>query len=266
VPAPDPTAPHPWLRCPAPRAGGTRVVAVPHGGAGAGAFAAWPDLLGDDVEVVAVQFPAREDRLADPPPADLQEAAGVVAAAVAALPARPLVLFGHSMGATVAYEVARHLVAQGGPVPDHLVVSSRPAPVDEAGGDVHRRDDEGILAEVARLGGDAPGELGAALGDPGLRALVAACVRDDHRLVETYRHVPGPPLPCPVTVLLGDDDPDVDVVAASRWREVTTASLDVRVLPGGHFHVVDDRARAVAAVGEVVAAVSRSASTPAPRG
>jgi len=238
-------APAPWLRTfrsvAVPR---LRLVCFPHGGGAASAFSSWPAMLPAGVELVAVQYPAREDRVGESMPGRLVDAAGEVAAGLVPLLTVPYALFGHSMGATLAYEVAQRLRAIGSPAPRHLVVSGREAPYDEQGGDVHRRDDDGVVAELLRLGAT-DREI---LADPGLRAMIVRYVREDYRLIETYVPAEQPPLDCPITIFLGVDDPDLGPALARRWHRVTGRRTELRIFPGGHFYLVPHRDEVIAAL------------------
>jgi pyochelin biosynthetic protein PchC len=234
-----------------PRPGAAlRLFCFPHGGGGASAYAHWAEWLPPGVEPVAVQYPGREDLTGEPVPADMDELANALTAAIAPLTGRPYALFGHSMGATVAYEVAQRLRARGARPPAHLVASAREAPHDEQGGDVHRGDDEDLHAELVRLGAT-PSEV---LRDPELRKMIFGYVRADYRIIETYRARPLPPLDCPVTVFLGDRDPDLTAAEAMGWRRATRARTELRLFSGDHFYLVPQRPAVLAALRQILAA------------
>ena len=250
----------PWLRCVAPQpAARVRLICLPHAGGAASGYATWGARLAPFAEVHAVQYPGREERHGEPFATSVDELADGVAGALAALVPGRYALFGHSLGATVAHEVARRAHQP----PEHLVVSGRLPPPELRPGTVHLRDDSGLLDELTELGGTANGLLD----DPEMRALVLPRVRADYRVAETYRHRPGPPLRVPVTAVIGDADPRVDEPRARRWAETTAAGFELAVLPGDHFYLTDQREPLLALLRRLlglpaVVAVTRWPSTP----
>lgn len=222
-----------WLRVlTEPKSPRLRLVCLPHGGAGASVFLPWAAHVPPDVALLAVAYPGREDRWGEPFPRDLGTVVAHVTSALRPLADVPYVLFGHSLGAAVAHEVTQRLRELGRPLPVRLVVSGREAPQDERGGDVHRLGDDGLFAELRRLGGVPP----EAIADPDLRALVADVVREDYRLVETHSSWHTTPLAVPVSAFVGDRDPDLVADAAARWATLTTGEFRLRVFPGDHFY------------------------------
>ncbi|MBU8860441.1 MULTISPECIES: alpha/beta fold hydrolase [unclassified Micromonospora] len=222
----------------APAAPATRLVCFPHAGGGASGFRQWAGHLPGGVELLAVQYPGREERIAEPPATDLCRLASEVAHALARLDPAPTVLFGHSLGAAVAFETARRL-----PSPVLLVVSGRQAPVDP-GRSVHLMSGDELWQDVARSGGTRK----EVLDSDELRALLLPVLRADYRLSETYRPAPLPLLACPVLACSGDRDPEVDPAALDGWRAVTTGTFTARLFPGDHFYLVRQRGALIAEV------------------
>ncbi|MFD8411434.1 thioesterase II family protein [Streptomyces sp. NPDC059650] len=211
-----------------------RVVCFPHAGGSASFFRTWAEHLGPDVELQAVQYPGRENRLAEPLMASMGELAAGAAEALSADRRRETILFGHSMGAAVAYETLRLLEAAGTSHVTRLCVSGRemagfPGPVDSG-----PRGDADLLATMADLGGT----RSAVLDDPDLRAMVLDIIRNDYHLIDTYRPDPeATPVSAEVVALTGDRDPRVDVAQVRAWESVTTGAFSLRVFPGDHFYL-----------------------------
>lgn len=231
---------NPWLRRyhPAPEAP-IRLVYFPHAGGAANASYQLSAALPPVAEVVAVQYPGRQDRFTEPCLDSIGALADEIPQWLDALDDKPMAFFGHSMGAIIAYEVARRLQAQdlvpaaAGPVPTRLLVSGRRAPTIYREETVHLRDNGGIVAEMRML----QGTDSSVFDDPEVLELVLPAVRADYRAIETYMYEPGPPLSCPVTAVVGDSDPRADRADAEPWRQQTTGPFTLHVYPGGHFYL-----------------------------
>lgn len=220
-----------------------RLVCFPHAGGAATYFHPVSAALSPDIEVLAVQYPGRQERRTEPVVRSIEELARQATEAIRPWADRPLAFFGHSMGALVAAEAARNLADEGAP-PLTVIVSGRRSPTSHRDENVHRRDDTGIVAEMARLGGSDT----RIFEDPEMRALLLPVIRADYEAVETYRHRPGPPLPCPLLVLLGDNDPVASIEEAHGWADHTSAAFELKTFPGGHFYLNDHAAAVTATV------------------
>ncbi|MFF3488530.1 thioesterase II family protein [Streptomyces sp. NPDC002701] len=241
-----------WFRRFTTAAGdGPRLVCFPHAGGSATAYVPLSRTLPAEFDVLSVQYPGRQDRYNEPPFTDLaalvETVAGELAHGLAAEPARPYALFGHSMGALVAFETARVLARDGLPAPRRLFLSGRGAPLPRSGG-AHGRlyDDAEVLAEVRRLGGTDQ----AMLENPEILEMVLPALRADYRALGTYDWRGGEQLPTATTVLIGDCDPMVTVQEARAWREHTSGDFVLKVFPGGHFYLADHLGAVAEAVTE----------------
>lgn len=230
-----------WLRTyRAAAPGSPALICLPHAGGAASAYLPLARALAPHVEVLAAQYPGRQDRRRERPVEDIGEFADIVAEAARGLGERPFALFGHSMGALIGYETARRLQRSRTGL-TALFVSGRAAP----GPGPNPRDlldgDAALVAEIRRLGG-----TGAQVfDDPELLEMVLPALRADYRALACYRWTPGEPLSCPLTVLVGDADPVVSAAGASAWRELTSGQTTLVTFPGGHFYL-DEQVPALA--------------------
>ncbi|MFB7026743.1 MULTISPECIES: thioesterase II family protein [unclassified Streptomyces] len=212
-----------------------RLVCLPHAGGSPSFFRDWPRHLDPAVEAHAICYPARHHRFTDPAVTAMPDMARQVAEALAPLADRPLWLFGHSMGAAVAYETARVLTDAHGVRPAGLVVSGFPPPHRlPPAGTIHLRGDDAIVADVLDMGA----ADSALLAEPELRELLLPALRADYTLIETYRPAPAEPLDVPLVVVYGTDDEDAAVPAA-EWARHSSRSTEELALPGGHFYLQD---------------------------
>jgi surfactin synthase thioesterase subunit len=248
-----------WLRRYRPARNATaRLVCFPHAGGSAPFYLPVSASLSPGVDVVALQYPGRQDRRAEQPIRDIALLADRIHDIIRRQPELPTTFFGHSMGAVIAFEVARRLEADGhGPV--RLFASGRRAPA------AYReeksvfattpaswlRDDAGILAEVRALNGTASSVLGE---DEIMRAALPA-LRADYQAIETYTCGPDVTVRCPISVLTGDSDPKTTLEEARAWAKHTTGAFDLQVFSGGHFFLTDH-------VDEIIKILDRSVHAP----
>jgi pyochelin biosynthetic protein PchC len=224
-----------WIRRyhPAPNAP-TRLVCLPHAGGAASFFFPVSRALSPAVDVLAVQYPGRQDRRQEPLIDDIRTLADLVAAALTPWLDRPIALFGHSVGATLAFEVALRL-ERDGTAPLVLFASGRRAPSRHRDEQIHLADDATLVGELRRLSGTGSQMLS----DDELIQMILPAIRSDYKAAETYRYRPGPALRCPLIALTGDADPEVTLDEAGAWREHTSGLFELRVFPGGHFFLND---------------------------
>ena len=226
---------NPWLR----HLGGdpnapAALVCFPHAGGSASFFRPWRAMLPNGCRLLGVQYPGRMDRLREPFPEDLPDLADQVAAAVAAHCHGRICLFGHSMGAAVAYEVALRLERGSRPLA-RLFVSGLAAPDRLRPRTRHRSRDAELWQALVEVGG-VDAQLAA---NAEFRELILPAFRSDLRLIETYGPRPVVPVKAPLRAFSGVDDPQVSTEEAAGWSRFTTAGFDLHLLPGGHFFLVD---------------------------
>ncbi len=231
-----------------------RLFCAPHAGGGAAVFRVWPRELPSSIEVCPLRLPGREMRLREAAITDFTVMVNALDEALSPYADEPYALFGHSMGASLMYELAARFVATGRRAPAHLFVSGRQAP--HVSGDPAQRpasppSDAELLRHMVAPGAGAP----VALDDPELAALVLPVLRSDFALCRSYAPVRRPPLPLPLTVLGGAQDVGLGRAQLEPWAEHTTRAFSLRFFPGGHFFVTSAGAQVRRFVAERLATV-----------
>ncbi|MCP3767930.1 MULTISPECIES: thioesterase II family protein [unclassified Streptomyces] len=245
----------PWIRplrgAVAPRA---RVLFFPHAGGAASFYAPFARRFPEGYDVLAVQYPGRQERFGEPFVTTLEGLADRLVPSLRRWAAEPvpLVLVGHSMGASVAFESVLRLGRDRLTARCRLVVSGRTAPSAPREFPVLDSDRE-ILDHLAGLGGTDP----AIVRSPELMDLFLPVLRNDYRAVTRYRPVPDAVVDTPVLCLTGDRDPQVAPEGAAAWKNHTTAGFRLETLPGDHFFLTDDPDTVVRLVAECAGADGR---------
>jgi medium-chain acyl-[acyl-carrier-protein] hydrolase len=225
-----------------------RLFCFPYAGGGASVFRAWTALLPRDVEVVPIQMPGHETRLNEPLFSNFQPLVDALARDLDRWLDVPFAFFGHSMGAVIAFELARRLHASGRGDPVHLFLAGRRAPhlaSDEE--PLHDLPDAELLERVRALNGT-PATV---LEDRELIELLLPILRADFAICESYEYrAQGPRLQCPLSVFGGTEDPEVSRDDLLAWREHTQGRFRARLFPGDHFFLHTARAPLLAAIAD----------------
>ncbi len=218
---------------PRPKAS-SRVLLLPHAGGSASFFRPWCNAFSPEVEIVAIQYPGRENRLQDPLVDNMAELVQQLAQQLRPVLDKPFLLFGHSMGGAVAYELYLALARQQLPLPRHLVLSACEGPGSQLASNWHQQPDAELLTELSRLNGTHV----CFASFPELADLVLPLVRNDYRLIETYQpDLRQTPIDCDLTVMLGKSDQELSLRDALAWQTVTSRTFAVHQFTGDHFYL-----------------------------
>jgi medium-chain acyl-[acyl-carrier-protein] hydrolase len=231
---PTPSAGNRWIAYTQPRADAAmRLFCFPYAGGGASAFRGWARDLPPQVDVCLVQYPGRETRITEPVHTALSTLVRAAADGLAPLLDRPFAFFGHSMGALVAFELARLLQREGKRAPARLFVSAFRSP---------------LLPFHTLLPFDLPteefkrrlraldGTPKEALDSPELMDFILPILRADCQVCDQYRIVDRSPLPCPITALGGLDDPEGGRDEMAQWQDLSAPGFALQMFEGGHFY------------------------------
>ncbi|MGC2743716.1 MAG: alpha/beta fold hydrolase [Candidatus Angelobacter sp.] len=211
-----------------------RLYCFPYAGAGADVYRSWQQWFPQKVQICLVHLPGRGRGMGEQPFAQLPPLVASIADRIDREPRHTYALYGHSMGALIAFELGREMFRRHGYGPEHLLVSGRRAPQSPTDEPViFNLPHDQFLAELRRLNGT-PAEV---LDNPEVIELFITTLRADFELVDTYEYRPGEPLSCPITVYNGIKDIHVPTESSPAWQEQTSSHCKVRLLNGDHFFI-----------------------------
>lgn len=227
-----------------------RLFCFTYAGASAQSFITWNSYVPEFIEVTGFELPAHGRRLVESPPCKTsQEAAKYIADTLEPVLDRPYALFGHCLGAVLAYEATRILKERGVLQPVHLFASGARGP--HCGipiGDVMNMNDEQFIEHFNKVYGASMDILR----NPQLGPLVLPVVKADAYMTQEYRYSPGAPVDYDVTAIAGKDDVDVDLGQMEAWNQHTTGKVTTRFYPGNHFFFLERGPQMLADISQVL--------------
>lgn len=225
----------PWIKhLPGPSGEPYRggIVVFPHAGAAAAGYRKLAKKLAAGGDTFVVQYPQRAERINHPAPETVRDLANGLFEAGPWCKAAPLRLFGHSMGAVVAFEFAR-IAEQRGIAVRNLWVSAGPVPSSVASLADLPTDDEELLTDLADLGGTDP----RLLADEEFAELLINAARCDYEALNRYDCGDGVRIRADIHVVAGRHDQRVDAGSLRRWAKHTNGAFTLSFFDGGHFYL-----------------------------
>lgn len=207
-------------------------VVFPHAGATAASYRRLATALAAGGDTFIVQYPRRAERLSEPAAETVRDLVYDLFGAGPWHQVAPLRLFGHSMGAVVAFEFAR-IAEQRGVTVQKLWVSAGPAPSTVAGLPELPTSDEELLADLVDLGGTDP----RLLADEEFAGLLTNAARCDYQAFNSYRCGATVRIRADIHAVGGRHDRRVDAHSLRRWANHTHGAFTLSFFDGGHFYV-----------------------------
>lgn len=231
-----------WVSRPSPKPDAPiKLLCLPHAGGSPRAFQNWLPLLPDDVELLPIRLAGRDNRADEPLATTVEDIIPPLARAIGPLfESGKVVIFGHSLGALLAIELAYELRKQRLPDPSLVAISGRTVPGVRKGRKLklHELPDRHLVRQVQVIYGGIPKEI---LVEPALLKRALPILRADLAVNENYQHSEKPPIASPILALGGTEDPHVTRTELELWSKRTTARALCAQFPGGHFYLADDR-------------------------
>jgi medium-chain acyl-[acyl-carrier-protein] hydrolase len=234
-----------------------RLLCFPHAGGGASAFESWRTTFPSGIDICPVQYPGRENRWGDSFAADLTDLLAALAEDLAQIWRQPFAFLGHSFGALVAFELARVLIHQGYPPPVRLFLTGARAPHLPRRPPIHALSEPDFIDRLSEFSG----MLDEVVNNDELMRLTLPIIRADFRLVETHDFDAGVPVPVPISVFGGLQDPTVPISDLLAWSSLTSKAFRSRFIEGDHFFLFRCANRVADWIAEDLAASAAAAET-----
>ena len=243
-----------WLVTPRPLADARlRLFCFPFAGGSAAFYHGWSQALPEVMEVTSIELPGRGMRFGSPLRRHIAQILDPVVAALGPLCDRPVVIFGHSLGALIGFEVARRLQAEGLGVAA-LMASGRRGPCTHRDGPpLHQLSDMALVQQLDQYNGT-PAEI---LADPEIRDLFLPIIRADLQVNETYVHTASPKLGCPIYAFAGATDEEASPELVALWHKQTARDFLLRVMPGGHFFLKEQEEQFLGYLSDQLTTIAR---------
>ncbi|SFJ55839.1 Surfactin synthase thioesterase subunit [Paenibacillus sp. UNC496MF] len=223
-----------------------RLYCFPFAGGTAQMYHSWAAHVNAAIELVPIELSGRGRRFPQPLFTHLADIVEDVRSLLQPeIDQKPYMLFGHSMGSLIAYELAKKVMQHGNQGPLHIFFSGRSSPNQSTDTNRSRLPDEELKKEIIQFGGT-PKEL---LDDPGFIRMFLPIIRADMKAVETYpTEEEITPLPCNISIFNGKQDHLVTHL--EKWKPYTTKEIEYRFFEGGHFYLLDHTREVVDAINQ----------------
>jgi surfactin synthase thioesterase subunit len=222
-----------------------RLFCFPYAGGSATAYANWEELLPEDIELVAIQPPGRGNRFNERLITSVEEAVSQIRDAIRPWLDRPYLLYGHSLGSVVSFELLHSLKANGLPLPVRYCSGARRAPHTAPRiAPIHDYPLAQFKTELKKLNGTPD----IVLNNPELMDIFVPILRTDFKAAYAYHRAPDIKLDCAASIFGGAKDDIVPQEDLTGWQEHFRKPIDLRVFAGGHFFLEDDRELVVSAI------------------
>lgn len=230
-----------------------RLICLPYAGGSASIYGSWAKALPADVEMIAVQPPGRANRMFEKPHTRMEALIEELYAAIQPLLDIPYVVFGHSLGSRVGFEIVRMARRRGERLPEHFIASGSPAPqLPARSKSIYALPKDEFIQELREFNGTPE----AVLANEELMELSLPLLRADFMLSETYAPTQEPPLDCGLSIFSGETDRDIQSENLLAWRTQFLHGGAITMFPEDHFFVDKLREAVVARVNDILLAVA----------
>jgi surfactin synthase thioesterase subunit len=223
------------------------VFCIPFAGGSKYSFAGLKKVPAQKTTFIPIEIPGRGSRYKELLLTDMAQIADDLLAQLINKIDNPYAIYGHSMGALLAYLLTKRLLQENLSLPIRLFVSGSGGPsVKNRITSSYLLPKDAFLEGIRKLGGS----MEQAINDPSIMNIYEPILRADFQAVELYKYQQEEPFAIPVTVFFGENDPKVTFLEASAWQKETQAAIEIIPFPGSHFFIFGQESRIVELIEE----------------
>lgn len=211
-----------------------KVIVIPHAGGMASAYYPFKKFNTDYFEYEFIELSGRGKRIQEELYNDFYEAVEDIIEQIRNIVCEgPYVIFGHSMGSWLAYELYYNIVEKGFPLPIHMFLSGNRSPFVKPNVSLIEYDDDQFIDYIIK-NHDATKKI---FRVPKLRKLFLPILRSDYTMMETYRPIKNrKKIDVNISVLGGNSDPLIEY-GFYNWEHLTNTNIDFKIFDGNHFYI-----------------------------
>ena len=211
-----------------------KLICFPYAGGGIATYSSWVKHIPDNIEVCIVQMPGRGVRILESAHTNMNDVISELLTVIPDYLNKPYILFGHSLGSHIAFELMRQLQALQLPLPLHFIASGSRGPHDKPKKkNIYRLPDQEFIAEIKKLN-STPNEV---LENQELMDLLLPPLRADFELADAYCYDGDIEFNCPISILGGEDDLDISFTQLKSWQNVFVKKAQIYMIAGDHFFI-----------------------------
>lgn len=210
-----------------------KLICLPHAGAGGIIYTPWKGVLSEKIGLYPVLLPGREKRIREPLIPDAVELCHNILRGIQCEFNAPYILFGHSMGGILVYELMKQIMEKGLPLPLRIIMAGTSLRGYRKVPNVDLLSDDELAVFLAKMGGTEQ----EVLYNDNFRECYFPIIRSDYKLVRSYPFAPRK-LPVPIVALAGTQDDQVDIEDMYYFQELTD-DFQLFQIEGNHFFIED---------------------------
>jgi surfactin synthase thioesterase subunit len=228
-----------WFIIPKPKPNADlKLICFPYAGGGGSVFTSWSKYLPDNIELVIVQAPGKGSHIADTPYDSMEVLIHNLLKEVLVHFKKPYILFGHSLGSRIAFELMNEAYRLYNTLPLHFIASGSSSPHKKLRNKpIYNLPTEDFIQELKKLNGT-PKEV---LENRELMDCLLPVIRADFKISDEYLYQGRADFRCPVSVLTGENDLGIPLESAKSWGDFFTQEINVHIIPGDHFFINSHR-------------------------